>query len=270
MQRHFPLFYTKPKVMKLFVHHFFYLVLVSALLQACTKDKPAETTDPAPTPVDSGVYDPNSLFPLKYGASWEYLHDNGQIETVTCGPLVHDTSTSMYGTKNPYVGHYLKNSLPFSTSLKTEPKLYGKLVANSNVVLRAYAVDCSKGGLMPAVIADRSLGNMRFRPGHGGCSSGSPPISYYSICIDTSVSEAGYKDVFLSMNAPIEGVSVVEVEEGDWDADQFQVKQPFVFKGPKQFSMSWWVRGVGLIRRDTYENNQLIDRMRLVNYSIPH
>ncbi|MDX5320454.1 MAG: hypothetical protein LPK45_05120, partial [Bacteroidota bacterium] len=97
----------------------------------------------------------------------------------------------------------------------------------------------------------------------------SPPVHYYTICLDTNVIEGGFDDVFLSMYAPVEGISVVEVEEGDWDADQFRVKQPMVFKGPKQFALSWWAKGVGLIRRDTYENNKLIDRMRLVNYYFP-
>ncbi|MDX5429733.1 MAG: hypothetical protein LPK49_01695, partial [Bacteroidota bacterium] len=89
------------------------LLLVSMI--SCRKEKGKGIDEPImQVPIDSGTYDPDSWLPLKFGARWEYLHDNGETEIVTCGPLVHDTTKSMYGTKYPFVGHYLTNSLAYS------------------------------------------------------------------------------------------------------------------------------------------------------------
>ncbi|HCS20075.1 MAG TPA: hypothetical protein DIW47_05850 [Bacteroidetes bacterium] len=238
------------------------------LLAACKKDQPVQLHDEdKKDPVDSGSYNPNHYLPMKMGAYWEYLHDNGKIEKVICSERFSYDDTGVYNYRYEYKAHRLKSDYPYADLPKIEPVMNGSFISDEFSIFRPFVGFCQKSKQKDSKILDVKFGELRYQRIYD-CPAGPTPL-YYSTCLDTSTSIDNFPEVAVVLYSRSEAFQSSLNPNQDMDTDPYKLLEPLIIEGNPAYSVSWFAKGVGLIRRDIYENQVLVDRMRLVKYYFP-
>ena len=225
------------------------------LASSCKKDK--DQPDPQDTP-DPGIYDPESWFPMKMGAYWVYQHESGFQEVIECGALKEYSDYSATTQSSyPYKAHELSSNFPYDQLPDIEPRLNGRYTQDGR---RPNAAECHpQGNLVHLNILDPSFVRWQYFPRNKDCPEADPEIV---LCLETDAKVGSFSGV--RVYAITRASNIVNLNSGS--GTYIMDEQP-VFKEDAVFSISWYARGVGLVRREIYENGELMDRMFLTSYS---
>ncbi|MDX5320451.1 MAG: hypothetical protein LPK45_05105 [Bacteroidota bacterium] len=244
------------------------LILVVTLIVQCRKKEPEPIqpihTDSLPQPAtDSGTWNPNDLIPMVWGAEWEYSHTASKREKVVCGSKQTFTKKNSYSQEVVYDCHVLETDyLP--KYFDFEPFLHGQMRSSPYQVYRPNTTTCYKGSFTHADIATLNYGYNTLFP-DVACSVGPNPGAY-GICLDTNAQLDTFSGLFVFVYAK------------DWQTPQIlmglqktggDLENPIQLPDNNHFTISWYKRGVGLVRKDTYYRGQRLDKMVLRRYSHP-
>lgn len=245
-----------------------FIVCSMVIIGSCKKDPiDPPVDDPDKVLIDSGQYNPNHYLPMKMGATWEYLHDNGRIEKVTCTEKLHHAFKDAYNVSYSYDAHHLISDYPNKELPEIEPMLQGAFAAGESRISRPYRDFCIRALLQDRKIFDIHYGVLRYQSIYS-CGAGPSPW-YFIVCLDSSGSLDSFPEVAVMLYAKMETFRSSINPSEDIETDMYKLLEPLILEGNAAYSVSWFAKGVGLVRRDIYENQVLVDRMRLVKYYFP-
>ncbi len=247
---------------------FYTLAILIVSLLSCKKD-PAPTPAPAVSPVDSGTYDPTSYYPLKYGMQWVFEDLNGNERTLNCGPHIVD---SVFYHSNYYL---------VDTGHRVE-KLSGTSRFEQAGGIELFSYICTKGGGSKNIQFVYPLwpNNAIIRVDYS-CPAGptSIPRFIHAISADTSVNGYSHVKAFSTFTIPIFDIARDSSNLSVWMDWITQVgfsnppKQvptaPFDYRDSVNWSINYYARGIGLVKRENYEKKSLKSSWKLKSYHIP-
>lgn len=204
---------------------------------------------------------------MKLGAYWEYLHDNGREEKVICSEKLSFNYEDPYNYKYVYKAHWLTSDYPYSELPQLEPEMNGAFVSDEFVIYRPFRDFCQKAQYRNRKILDLKFGEFRYQKDYD-CSNG-PASNFYITCLKSKIDVDSFDEVSVVLYSKPEAfqASINPIE--DICIDSYLLLKPLLIQGNSAYSISWFAKGVGLIRRDIYQNQILVDRMRLTNYYFP-
>ncbi|TNE82341.1 MAG: hypothetical protein EP332_00250 [Bacteroidetes bacterium] len=237
----------------------FVLVLVLFIaIASCSKEPISDTPSVL---VDSGIYNTDSYFPLKFGAFWIYKHQDGTWDTVRCGPLENDVLKTGYA-ELPYSFHRLSSNASDGNSFTHEPILSGKFTDDGRV-----GNYCIKFNLF----TKRFMAGSGFHAGQYyvafTCpSSGGPNTDNVYVCVEPNTSLNGFNQVanyIFTSHRNLENIDTASV-------NPYQLHLPVTLKPNCDYTQSWYAKGVGLVKTQRFAKGVLVDEMELQSYNIPH
>lgn len=248
-----------------FAFHLLVLTLFFSF-QACKKDSstpdPLGQDDPLTKKIDSGTYNPNSYFPLKMGSYWIYEHLDNTLDTVRCSEVKSGVVANNYG-KYDFTFHELSSN-DLGTGLGTlEPVMSGRFNSASRP-----GYICDKGGyISKTFMVGNSLGPKEYYVAYTCGGSGFPRTNDVYICIDSNITYMGFPNVMQYAFTDAQNISKFDTS---LNCRSLCVMLPLELKTNSDYTLSWYAKGVGLIRTERYLNGVLSDVMVLKSYSIPH
>ncbi|MBI1221488.1 MAG: hypothetical protein GC180_02695 [Bacteroidetes bacterium] len=241
---------------------------IGLILLSCHKNKenpagnqqPIKSTSLAP---DSGFYNPGSYFPLKWGAEWIYLHDNQDIEKVTCGPQFLD---SMFDHGNgifiTYEAHRLNSdyqnfTLPSSFTAGLNEKYWNERRIRNDfcnyhigiIQEKMWCQQLKSGSYYPSFLCTGEY------PGND---------VMLNILIYSDSVQPGYTKVLKTVQTRLK----YELSQ-DTTSTGYMYELPLKLTHDAEYTVCWFAKGIGLIQREYYQRDTLKDRMILQSYVIP-
>lgn len=150
-----------------------------------------------------------------------------------------------------FTDYELTNDLP-----NIEPKLYGKIGSSNFGVGRSYDKPCNKS-TTSSTIADSKNAFLQNQPDFHCQTSNA---STYHMTVDLYAKLQGFDSVIKTIN-------MYDYRIG-WAYMQ-QTLYPEEMMTDKPYSITWYAPGIGVVKREIYDKNQLVDRIILTDYFIP-
>lgn len=242
------------------------MIFASFLLFAggCKKDVPEVKPEEKPLDWslrDSGVYDTGSYFPLRVGAYWVYEHTNGDTDTSRCtkrSAQGHDTgyvytaklrksSYEVYSFRDEgaYIGYKRFPSAP----CYGDPRVFWPTLKHLEYI---YPISCT------------------YFPNPGQSPQQKVWSEPMSICLSPDTSVDGYDHVKAYIktynNVSVQGETTPETVWPDYNVRR--VTSIFFDPYKSVYEENYYAKGIGRIKTLYYENAQLVDTERLIDYRI--
>ena len=231
--------------------------LVFCLLFSCKKDKDTGAgipKDPSPAwKLDSGVYNPDSYFPLRVGAYWVYEHDHSHVDSIYCFGKV------AYTYKHPDGYQFLAD-----TSFGLTGDAHSHILKSGSY--KEYyipGVMCQKGGISSwSFFAEGYAAREFFYQNNCRIQSNYP----ICLCLAVDTTIGPYSNV----------VVFRETNENDLDSFEYEVNPvnkhfkllTTDLKPSATYTDKYYAKGIGLVRIDAYSQGTLYSTIHLIRHKI--
>ncbi len=242
------------------------LFLSVLLIFACKKDT-NPTLPPPPDPIpawklDSGIYDPNSYFPLRLGAYWLYENSDGSLDSVLCYDKAISVADTSFKIENY---HFMPSSQQKDRSSLGCYKGYWNVCKSNPCGFKIYLFWPEQNAYEFAY----SRSCMYFiKPGQSAQQAQwfEKPDQF---CISADTSVDGFDHVKVYRN--------IEFDETNLDTFAYEPASPssnfwkitsIRYKPTVTFEDHYYAQGIGRIRSVYYDAGILVNTQKLIRYRI--